>query len=464
MSNNLGIFLTNKDRSSTTVKMTDYQIISNQSITNDNWTRADRHFDMRDRATFIREHHRYLKRKKNERYCGGYCCFVCCSPLGIIIAIFTAILVAAAIAAMLLALVTSQKIVITTTSMTTTTTTMTTTTTTTATTTMPCISVGINGLNIPICATWNQTGITVAGNQNTAAGSNLASLAYPIDIFVDNNYTLFVADGNNNRIVMYYENAASGILVAGTSTGSGSSQLNQPKGISVDQTGAVVVGDTSNYRIQKFPYGSMVATTVTANSGSSPLGITRDLHTDCNDDIYVTDSDNNRVVMFYQSSSIGVVVAGNNGAGSAANQFSTPYGSFIDQNGTLYVADYGNHRVQMWPAGATSGITVAGITGSYGSSLMHLNYPDAVIVDNNGYIYIADSVNNRIMKWTTNYTIGGVCVVGCTTIAGSSPTHLNSPRDIRFDPSGNIYVSDQGNNRIQKFMIELPASSCPISG
>lgn len=114
-------------------------------------------------------------------------------------------------------------------------------------------------MTIPTCATWNKTGITVAGNQNTAAGSNLASLNYPIDIFVDNDYTLFVADGNNDRVVKYYQNAATGILIAGASVGNGASQLNQPKGIAVDRTGALIVGDTANYRIQKFPNGSMVA-------------------------------------------------------------------------------------------------------------------------------------------------------------------------------------------------------------
>jgi DNA-binding beta-propeller fold protein YncE len=87
----------------------------------------------------------------------------------------------------------------------------------------------------------------------------LGSLNFPVDIFVDNNYTLFVADGNNNRIVKYYANAASGILVAGNLTaGSSPSQLNGPKGIAIDQTGAVIVGDTGNYRIQKFPCGSTV--------------------------------------------------------------------------------------------------------------------------------------------------------------------------------------------------------------
>ncbi|CAF3760387.1 unnamed protein product [Rotaria socialis] len=115
----------------------------------------------------------------------------------------------------------------------------------------------INTLTIPTCATWNQAGITVAGNQNTTAGSDLAPLNYPIDIFVDDNYTLYISDADNSRIVMYYENAASGILVAGTSVGNGSTQLSKPKGVAVDTTGAVFVGDTANYRIQKFPYGSL---------------------------------------------------------------------------------------------------------------------------------------------------------------------------------------------------------------
>ena len=90
------------------------------------------------------------------------------------------------------------------------------------------------------------------------AGSDLASLNYPIDIFIDSYDTLFIADGNNNRVVKYYTNSTSGILVAGPGPGSSSTQLNQPKGIAVDEMGNVFVGDTSNYRIQKFPFNSTV--------------------------------------------------------------------------------------------------------------------------------------------------------------------------------------------------------------
>jgi hypothetical protein len=78
----------------------------------------------------------------------------------------------------------------------------------------------------------------------------------------------------------------------------------------------------------------------------------------------------------------------------------------------------------MWPVDATSGRTVAGVTGIYGSNLTLLNSPSAIIVDNNGYVYVADSNNNHIVKWTTNYTAGGICIVGCFRIAGTNATQM----------------------------------------
>lgn len=77
------------------------------------------------------------------------------------------------------------------------------------------------------------------------------------------------------------------------------------------------------------------------------------------------------------------------------------------------------------------------------------------------YIYVADNGNGRIMRWTTNYTAGGTCVVGCTGSRGNNATQLQSTRDVKFDQYGNIYVSDQGNQRIQKFMIR--ATNCSSS-
>ncbi|CAF3752171.1 unnamed protein product [Adineta steineri] len=359
-----------------------------------------------------------------------------------------------------------------------------TTTTTSTTTAVTFIPTGIYALTIPTCATWSQLGITVAGNANGTSGSDLYSLSGPVGIFIDNNDTLYIADRDNNRIMMYYANAASGLVVAGDFTaGSSSSQLNSPKGVAVDQYGSIIVADSSNYRIQSFPSGSMVANTIAMNSAANPLGQLRDLHIDVNNNIYVTDSDYNRVVKFSTGNAVGVVLAPTNGTGSAANQLLGPFGNFIDGNQTLYIADTRNSRVQMWISDAISGITVAGETGVAGSSLALLSNPEAITVDNNGYvnkvciktiypndndiltfigryIYVVDEGNARVVKWTTNYTTGGVCVVSCSGIIGSANNELNGPRDVKFDSQGNLYITDQANHRIQKFLIQLPTSPC----
>ena len=77
------------------------------------------------------------------------------------------------------------------------------------------------------------------------------------------------------------------------------------------------------------------------------------------------------------------------------------------------------------------------------------------------YTYVAEGGNARVTKWTTNYAAGGTCIIGCTGIAGNAVNQLNGPRDLKFDRYGNIYVTDQSNHRIQKFMIQLPSSPCP---
>ena len=64
------------------------------------------------------------------------------------------------------------------------------------------------------------------------------------------------------------------------------------------------------------------------------------------------------------------------------------------------------------------------------------------------------------MKWTGNYSAGGTCVVGCSNTTGAASYQLLGPRDLKFDQYGNLYVSDQANNRVQKFMLNRSSPVC----
>jgi tripartite motif-containing protein 71 len=84
--------------------------------------------------------------------------------------------------------------------------------------------------------------------------------------------------------------------------------------------------------------------------------------------------------------------------------------------------------------------------GFSGSDAGQFKSPQGITVDSSGNIYVADSGNNRIQKFNSN----GVYISQFGSY-GSGDGQLKNPTDIAIDSSGNIYVADNGNHRIQKF-------------
>jgi PKD repeat protein len=84
--------------------------------------------------------------------------------------------------------------------------------------------------------------------------------------------------------------------------------------------------------------------------------------------------------------------------------------------------------------------------GSYGNGDGQFYWPAGVAVDSSGNIYVADTNNNRIEKFDSN----GLYISQFGSY-GSGDGQFNRPKDIAIDSSGNIYVADNGNRRIQKF-------------
>jgi sugar lactone lactonase YvrE len=176
--------------------------------------------------------------------------------------------------------------------------------------------------------------------------------------------------------------------------------------------------------------------------------------------LYVSDCGNHRVLRFPPNSSngtIAVIVAGTGTAGARAAMLSSPRDIFVDDDFTLYIADTYNHRIQQWNTNACFGETVAG-TGTTGSSLSQLYLPMAVVVDKNKYMYITDQWNNRILRWLIG-ACSGECIASCfDNSAGTTADRFFYARDIGFDSQGSLYVSDSSNHRVQKFSLNTSAS------
>ncbi|CAF3849319.1 unnamed protein product [Rotaria sp. Silwood1] len=294
---------------------------------------------------------------------------------------------------------------------------------------------------------WNDTGITVAGNG--ISGSALNQLNEPWNIFIDpTTDILYIADSLNHRIVKWLPGATSGVVIAGTgSSGSSSSQLNTPKDVYVDSFGNIYVADTLNQRIQFFPNGNVMGSTVSTGWGVGDL---------CgvyvyNQSIYACDFTKNAIWVN------GTIAAGNQGAGSNSNQLNEPQGFTVDtlyNKSVMYIANSYQHTIVQWWPGASNGTIVAGTNGVHSNSSTTLNLPIAVKTDLFANLFIADSNNHRIQLYCRYPSVisSGRTIAGTTGSSGNSSTLLNYPSGLALDSSMNLYVSDKNNHRIQKFM------------
>jgi gliding motility-associated-like protein len=96
-----------------------------------------------------------------------------------------------------------------------------------------------------------------------------------------------------------------------------------------------------------------------------------------------------------------------------------------------------------------SGITVAGGNGE-GSAADQLQGPEGVYMDGSGNIYISDAANYRVQKWAPGASVG-------TTVAGgngqgTAANQIDGHAGIYVDVVGNVYIADAGNNRVQKWL------------
>ena len=120
-----------------------------------------------------------------------------------------------------------------------------------------------------------------------------------------------------------------------------------------------------------------------------------------------------------------------------------PKGTATDSSGNIYVADSYNKRIQKFTSDGTF-ITKWG-NDIHTDGQFYLYYPSGVALDFLGNIYIADN-HGRIQKFTSD----GTFITKWGT-SGSGDGQFSSPEGVAVDSAGNVYVADSGNNRIQKF-------------
>ena len=276
----------------------------------------------------------------------------------------------------------------------------------------------------------------------------ITSVAGLSSIFVDANGNTYFRRSSDNTIVKTAPGSSSPIIVANASA-TGVSTLGSPDGIFVDATSNLYVADYNNKRVLKFApnntTGTVIATTI-----NNPTAI----YVDNSGYLYVADAISGKVFGYPAGSTgttVGTLVADLRTVATAATYPSgnnlSIYGLSV-VNSTLYISCSQLHAVFKFPLNVSNPVTavtaIAGSVYSLGADLAKMNSPMGIYVDSVKGIYVADKSNNRIVKYPLTATAGsaGTIQVGSTFI---------NPMGVTKDPTtGNILVTDNGNNRIQK--------------
>jgi len=279
--------------------------------------------------------------------------------------------------------------------------------------------------------------------------------------------------------------AASALLTFG-GCGSGSGSVVQVP----PPTRFLLVADSFNSRVVLFnsPFGTGETastvlgqesfTTSTHATTASELAFPAKAVADSEGNIWVADTFNNRVVEYKQPLTNGMaasVVIGQSDftsniiAAPTRSNLIDPIGLALDAAGDLWVVD-GNRRVLEYVPPFTNGMSASLVIGqsdftsdTQAATASGLSFPTEVAFDSAGDLWLVDQGNNRVLEYKPPFTTGenASIVIGqpdfTSFTSATTATSMNSPYGITFDHSGNLWVSDNRNLRVLEFT--LPFSS-----
>jgi PKD repeat protein len=252
----------------------------------------------------------------------------------------------------------------------------------------------------------------------------------PWGVAVDASGDVFIADTNDNRVVVDKPNGSGGY----TQSVVDDTGLNSPRGVAVDRSGDVFIADVLNSRVVlDKPNGSGGYTQSVVGTGlSGPFGVA----VDRSGDVFIADSGNNRVVVDKPNGSGGYTQS------VVDTGLSFPQGVAVDASGDVFIADTANSRVVVDKPNGSGGYTqsVVDDTG--------LSTPAGVAVDGSGDVLIADTANNRVVVDKPNGSGGYTQSV--------VDTGLSFPEGVAVDGAGDAFIADTNHSRV---LVDKPNGS-----
>ena len=338
------------------------------------------------------------------------------------------------------------------------------------------------------------------GTQGTSAPvsgpARDAALSQPTSSAVDSDGNVYIADTGNNVIEKVTPSGELSVIAGGGAIAPAiggqatTISLSSPSGVAIDAQGNLFIADTGHDLVLKVtPDGvlsviaggggtvpSTTPTTATATALNQPHG----LAVDGNGNVYIADTGNNVIERVTPAGVLTVIAGG--GASSptvrglaTSTQLTAPEGVAVDADGNVYIADTGANLVEVvdlevTPTGALGSGKINVLAGGgtmspqesqastdwathFGlGTNIRLSSPSGIAVDASGIVYVADTGNNVVARIACSIfsVVAGGGVTSPKILGQATHTQLNGPTGIALNAAGQMYVTDSGNNMVER--------------
>lgn len=277
--------------------------------------------------------------------------------------------------------------------------------------------------------------VSGVGNPGNPDGQFSGPQGLGVDMWTN---TVFVADSNDGRIQHFdRQGAFLGKWTVNTPGGG----VGNPVDVAADDQRVWVIEQASGVMRRYSTQGVLAATgTQDISVGSSAAGVTLDAI----GTLYNSSYGFSHLRRYDRTADTWTLGLTWGTAGTGAGQLARPLGVATSPDGqTIYVAERDANRVQRF---SRTGVA-QGQIGSAGSGDGQMSGPNGVAVDpRNGDVWVADTNNKRVERFKADGTF-----VEALSTTGGPGVQTFTPRDVGVDAEGYLYVLDSQNSRVIVF-------------